>query len=106
MKVAILPDAPSPADETKDVTKDHELIIIGSVASGISTAMYAGRKGLETLVIGGAVGGMATKSSSVENYPVFQDIPGDDLMQKFARHARDAGVVIIEDVGLEIMRDE
>ena len=37
---------------------------------------------------------------------MFQDIPGDDLMQKFARHARDAGVVIIEDIGLAITRDE
>lgn len=64
--------------------------------------MYAGRKGLETLVIEGEVGGMATKSSSVENYPGFPDIPGDDLMQKFARHARDVGTVIAEDVGMAI----
>lgn len=45
---------------------------------------------------------MATKSSSVENYPRFPDIPGDDLMQKFAGHARDAGAVIVEDVGMVI----
>ena len=105
MKVAMLLDAPSPDDETKDVPRDHELIIIGSGAAGLSAAMYAGRKGLETLVIGGAVGGMATKSSSVENYPGIPDIPGDDLMQKFAQHARDAGAVIIEDVGLSITKD-
>ncbi|HJJ96254.1 MAG TPA: glutaredoxin domain-containing protein [Methanocorpusculum sp.] len=61
MKVAMLLDAPSPADETKDIPKDHELIIIGSGAAGLSAAMYAGRKGLETLVIGGAVGGMANQ---------------------------------------------
>ncbi|MDU9375576.1 Alkyl hydroperoxide reductase subunit F [Methanocorpusculaceae archaeon Sp1] len=102
MKVAVLLDAPSPASEVKEIPKDHELIIIGSGAAGLSAAMYAGRKGLETLVIGGAVGGMATKSSSVENYPGFPDIPGDDLMQKFAEHARASGVTIIEDVGLSI----
>lgn len=45
---------------------------------------------------------MATKSSSVENYPGFPDIPDDDLMQKFARHARDAGAVIDEDGGMAI----
>lgn len=45
---------------------------------------------------------MATKSSSVENYPGFPNIPGDDLMQKFARHAHDAGAVIAEDVGMAI----
>ncbi len=102
MKVAALLDTPSPVAEAKEVPKDHELIIIGSGAAGLSAAMYAGRKGLETLVIGGAVGGMATKSSSVENYPGVPDISGDDLMQKFAEHARAAGAVIVEDVGLSL----
>ncbi len=104
MKVAVLLDAPSPADEKSDIPKDHELIIIGAGAAGLSAAMYAGRKGLETLVIGGAVGGMATKSSSVENYPGIPDIPGDDLMQKLAEHAKSAGAVLFEDVGMSIAR--
>lgn len=45
LKVAALLDAPSLANETKDIPKDHELIILGSGAAGLSAAMYAGPSG-------------------------------------------------------------
>lgn len=42
MKVAMLLYAPSPADETKDIPKDHELIIIGSGAVGCNVCQPQG----------------------------------------------------------------
>lgn len=102
--VGALLDAPSSQSAQNAVRLDHELIILGAGAAGLSAALYAGRKGLETLVIGGAIGGMATKSNGVENYPGIPDISGDLLMQKFAEHAKSAGAVLIEDVGMSISR--
>lgn len=102
--VAALLDAPSSPAAQNEVARDHELIIIGAGAAGLSAALYASRKGLETLVIGSAIGGMATKSNGVENYPGIPDIAGDFLMQKFADHAKSAGCVLIEDVGMSISR--
>ena len=58
-------------DKGKDIPADHELIIIGSGAAGLSAALYSGRKGLETLVIGGVRGGMITRTADIENYPGF-----------------------------------
>jgi alkyl hydroperoxide reductase subunit F len=89
-------------EEPVEVRPDHELIILGAGAAGLSAAMYGARKDLETFVIGGAIGGMATKSNSVENYPGIPDIPGDELMQKFANHAKAAGAVFYEDVGMQV----
>lgn len=89
---------------SEDAKKDHELIIIGSGAAGLTAAMYGARKDLETFVIGGAIGGMATKSNSVENYPGLPDISGDELMQKFFVHAKSAGAVFYEDVGMAIKK--
>ena len=78
-------------DKGKDIPADHELIIIGSGAAGLSAALYSGRKGLETLVIGGVRGGMITRS----------------LMRLFADQAEDAGAVILDDVVTDLsVRDE
>lgn len=85
-------------DSGKAISADHELIVIGSGAAGLAAAMYAGRKGLETLVIGGARGGMATRSAEIENYPGFYRISGESLMRLFADQAEGAGAVILDDV--------
>lgn len=86
------------SDKTAAVANDHELIIIGSGAAGLAAALYAGRKGLETLVIGGARGGMITRSSEIENYPGFYRISGESLMHLFADQAEGAGAVLLDDV--------
>ena len=85
-------------DKSNDISADHELIIIGSGAAGLAAAMYAARKGLETLVLGGARGGMAAQSSVIENYPGFYQISGESLMHLFADQAGDAGAVLLDDV--------
>lgn len=81
-----------------EVPAVHELIIIGSGTAGLAAAMYAGRKGLETLVVGGARGGMAARSSLIENYPGFYQISGESLMRLFADQAESAGAVIYDEV--------
>ena len=85
-------------DKGKDIPADHELIIIGSGAAGLSAALYSGRKGLETLVIGGVRGGMITRTADIENYPGFYRISGESLMRLFADQAEGAGAVILDDV--------
>lgn len=85
-------------DNGKEISADHALIVIGSGAAGLAAAMYAGRKGIETLVIGDARGGMTTRSSEIENYPGFYRISGASLMRLFADQAEGAGAVILDDV--------
>ncbi len=81
-----------------EISGDHELIILGSGAAGLAAAMYAGRKGLETLVIGAAPGGMIARSEIVENYPGFYQISGEALMNLFSDQSQSYGAVLFEDV--------
>lgn len=80
----------------------HELLIIGAGAAALPAAMYAGRKHLDTVVLGGSIGGMVNQSAIVENYPGIPDITGSELMQRFYEHAKSTGVVFIEDVAESI----
>jgi alkyl hydroperoxide reductase subunit F len=84
--------------EKTDVAGTHDLVIIGAGAAGLSAAMYAGRKGLDTLIIGGTRGGMAARTEIVENYPGFYRISGEALMNLFTDQSQSYGSVLHEDV--------
>ncbi len=81
------------------VTKQHEsydAVIIGGGPAGLTSALYCGRARLKTLLIEKSlIGGLATYTNEICNYPGFPDgISGIDLMKLFERQARNFGVVI------------
>jgi len=64
----------------------HDLIILGAGPAGITAAVYAARKKLDTLVVTKDIGGMAAWSADIENYTGFQFITGPELAEKFEEH--------------------
>lgn len=79
------------------MTKQHEhydTVIIGGGPAGLTAALYTGRARLKTLLIEKAlIGGLATYTNEICNYPGFPDgITGIDLMKLFERQARHFGV--------------
>jgi alkyl hydroperoxide reductase subunit F len=80
------------ADKKEFVHIDHgsliDLIIIGAGPAGITAAIYSTRKKLKTLLISKDLGGQASISSSIENYPGFQIITGPLLTSKLDDHLR------------------
>jgi len=73
----------------------YDLIIIGGGPGGITSAIYALRARMKTLLIEKAgVGGQIALSDIIENYPGFPSLSGAELMSHFDKHAKENGIEI------------
>ncbi|MFH0927810.1 MAG: FAD-dependent oxidoreductase [Candidatus Micrarchaeota archaeon] len=72
----------------------YDVIIIGAGCAGLSAAMYSGRFGRKTVVLGEMPGGTITTTHIVENYPPIKSISGLELGNKFLEHAKAYGVPV------------
>jgi alkyl hydroperoxide reductase subunit F len=61
----------------------YEIIIVGGGPAGMSAAVYAARKRLNTLLVTSDIGGQVNWTTGVENYLGYQFIEGADLIAKF-----------------------
>lgn len=78
-------------------TMIYDLIIIGGGPAGITAGIYASRSKLKTLLITKAFGGqMARKAVSIENFPGFEEISGQELIQRFVDHLKKQEIEILE----------
>src|SRR3989344_7594062 len=73
----------------------HDVIIIGAGAAGLSAAIYACRRKLNTLVISMDLGGQTILTSNIENYPGFRKAHGASLIKIFEEQALELGAKII-----------
>ena len=77
--------------------KKLDLIIIGGGPAGLTTAMYAGRAKLKTLLLENEIlGGQVRNSYTIENYPGFKQIDGGKLADIFQDQAEALGAKIDE----------
>lgn len=72
----------------------YDVVIIGGGAAGLTAAIYCGRARLNTLLIEKTlVGGLATYTNEIENYPGFPEgATGLGLMDLFHKQAKKFGV--------------
>ena len=68
----------------------YDVVIIGGGAAGLTAGIYCGRARLKTLLIEKSlVGGLATYTNEIENYPGFPDgSSGIELMNLFQKQAK------------------
>lgn len=68
----------------------YDVVIIGGGPAGMAAATYCGRARMKTMLIEKALlGGLATYTSEIENYPGFPEpIGGTDLMKYFDKQCR------------------
>lgn len=81
----------------------YDLIIIGGGPAGLTTAIYAAREGINTLILErGAAGGQVGNTQLMENYPGFDEgISGMEFAQRLVRQARKFGVEIVQASGVQ-----
>jgi thioredoxin reductase (NADPH) len=76
------------------IIEEYDVVIIGGGAGGLTAGIYCGRARLKTLLIEKAlVGGLATYTNEIENYPGFPEgTTGLGLMNLFEKQAKKFGV--------------
>jgi len=89
--------------------KEIDLIIIGAGPAGLTAAIYASRANLETLVLEkDVIGGQVRSSYTIENYPGFKIIKGNELGDRIQEQAEALGAVVDEFDFIEkvVLKDE
>jgi thioredoxin reductase (NADPH) len=90
----------------------YDTLIVGAGVVGLATAMYAGRLNLKTIVLGTTsgtelpIGGVITLTDTVENYPGFKHLTGQELADKIEEHAKDYDIEINEEKVLQIKKNK
>ncbi|BCN29651.1 thioredoxin-disulfide reductase [Anaeromicropila herbilytica] len=79
------------------MNKQYELIIIGSGPAGLTSAIYASRAEIDTLIIekNPVSGGQIINTYEVDNYPGLPGINGFDLAMKFREHSEKLGASFV-----------
>ncbi len=89
--------------------KQIDLIIIGAGPAGLTSAIYASRANLETLVLEkDIIGGQVKSSYTIENYPGFKIIKGSELGDRIQEQAEALGAIVDEFDSIEkvVLKDE
>lgn len=86
----------------------YDLIIVGGGPAGLTSAIYAAREGIDTLLIErSGLGGQAGITVGLDNFPGFPEgISGQEFSERVTRQARRFGVEILQAVDVDRLEME
>jgi len=84
----------------------YDVVIIGSGPAGYASGIYTSRANLKTLIIEGELaGGQLMTTTTIENYPGFNEITGEELMINMKKQAELNGCLTVANSAVEIKRN-
>jgi len=91
-------------EKLEDKTRVEKVIVLGSGPAGLTAALYAARAELSPLVLTGTeLGGQASLTNMIENYPGFPDgVGGIAIGELFRKHAERFGARIEIETATEV----
>lgn len=66
----------------------YDLVIIGGGPAGMTAAVYAARRKVDTLLVAKVIGGQTAWSADIENYLGFNMVTGPELVERFYAHVK------------------
>lgn len=69
----------------------RDVIVVGGGPAGLTAALYAARRTLDTVIIAKDLGGQMATTNEIENYPGFDSIDGVSLAMKMKEQAEKTG---------------
>ena len=84
--------------------KIYDFIVLGGGPAGLNAALYAKRKGLETLIITDEIGGQLNNTADVDNYLGFKMIDASDLIEHFKSHVATQDIPILSSVKVKSIK--
>jgi len=82
----------------------YDLIIIGTGPAAYTASIYASRYKLQHIIIGEKLGGLATQTDKICNFPSEKEISGIDLMKKIETQVKNLGINILNDKIIDIQK--
>ncbi len=64
-----------------------EILIIGAGPAGCSAGIYCGRSHMDTIILDGKVESAIVQAKEVKNYPGFENIKGNEILDQLKKHA-------------------
>lgn len=81
-----------------------DVAIIGGGVAGFAAAMYCGRFDMKTAVVAENPGGTIVLTDTVENYPGFKRLTGQELSDNIRGHAMEYGVKLVQERATSVER--